>query len=145
MKKSNAFSLVTALLFLPLTISGCGPNDGLLTISGEVTLDGKPVESGAISLQPVDGKGISGGGEIVNGKYTAKTSPGKMAVQINSMVEVRKPNPTKEEKERGLDVDKKESIPAEYNRSSKLRVEVTPEKKVFNFKLSADGKLPGVE
>lgn len=127
------------------TLVGCGPNDGLVEVSGTVTLDGKPVETGAVSMQPVDGKGVSGGGAIKGGKYSARTSPGNLAVQINSMVEVRKENPTKEEVERGLDVDRKESIPAEYNRNSKLRIEVTPEKRNVNFVLTSDGKAAGVQ
>lgn len=137
----------TGGLLLSISLSvlvGCGPNDGLTAISGEVLLDGKPLEKGSISLQPVDGKGVSAGGDISNGRFTARTSPGNLAVQINSMVDVEKKNPTKEEIERGLHIDKKEIIPAEYNRASKLRIEVTPEKKTFNFSLSSDGKEPGI-
>jgi hypothetical protein len=55
---------------------GCGAKD--TRINGSVTYNGQPVERGAISFKPADGKGQSFGAQIVDGKYTAtKASPGK--------------------------------------------------------------------
>lgn len=123
-------------------LTGCGRSDGLLTISGTVTLDGKPVQDGSVSLMPVDGKGIAGGGTIINGRYTAESSPGEMAVQIYAHEQVEKPNPTPEEVERGLHIDNKQLLPPAYNQQSKLRITVSPDNLTHNFELTSDGAIP---
>lgn len=116
-----------SLLLLSICVfvlSGCTPDNGMLDISGKVTMDGEPVPSGTISFMPVSGQGTTSGGEIIDGEYTAEVSPGELAVQVTSPQEVRKENPTAEEVERGLDVDRKETIPPKYNRASVLRITV---------------------
>ncbi len=132
-----------ALAVLVLGTAGCGEDNGLITISGQVTLDGQPVKEGSVSLMPVSGQGVAGGGEIVNGRYTAQTSPGEMAVQIYAHETVTKDNPTQEEIERGLDTDRIQLLPAVYNRASKLRITVTEEQTTFDFVLTSDGDVPG--
>jgi len=133
-------SFLVLLVSLPL-LTGCGPSDGMITISGSVTLDGEPVEDGSISLMPING-GSMGGGLIENGHYTAKSSPGEMAVQIHAHKMVKKQNPTREEVERGLTEDSVSIIPPTYNRQSKLRITVAPDQKNFEFNLTEDGKIP---
>jgi len=130
------FGLVSAAL------TGCGRSDGLLTISGTVSLDGNPVQDGSVSLMPVDGKGIAGGGTIAGGKYTAESSPGEMAVQIYAHEQVEKPNPTPEEVERGLHIDTKQLLPAVYNQQSRLRITVSPDNLTHHFELTSDGAIP---
>lgn len=130
---------VWAIAGLLVTLAGCGSDNGLITISGTVTLDGQPIENGSISLMPVSGNGIAGGGSIENGRYTAESSAGEMAVQINAIVEVRKENPTAEEVERGLDIDRQQILPAEYNRQSVLRIDVSRDNRTHNFSLNSDG------
>jgi hypothetical protein len=74
---------LAAMVFL----AGCG--DNRIPIRGIVTFDGKPVDEGSISLEPMDGQGATTGGKIVGGKYelTGKAAPlpGKMKVRINGM------------------------------------------------------------
>ena len=75
----------TCLVAIVVTMSeGC--SSGRIPICGEVTLDGKPIEQGTITMEPADGKGKSAGGEIVNGKYQlvgeAAPSLGKKIVRI---------------------------------------------------------------
>lgn len=134
---SSFVVLLASLSFL----AGCGAGDGMITISGSVTLDGEPVEDGSISLMPING-GSMGGGLIENGYYTAKSSPGEMAVQIHAHKMVTKKNPTREEVERGLTEDSVSIIPNVYNRQSKLRITVAPDQKNFEFNLTKDGKIP---
>ena len=143
MKPNHVFSFSSCLLLLASIglVAGCGPGDGLITISGSVTLDGQPVEDGSISLMPVNG-GSMGGGLIENGYYTAKSSPGEMAVQIHAHKMVQKKNPTREEIERGLTEDSVSIIPDVYNRQSKLRITVAPDQRSFEFNLTKDGKIP---
>ena len=134
----SSFVLLAASLSL---LAGCGPGDGMITISGSVTMDGEPVQDGSISLMPING-GSMGGGLIENGHYTAKSSPGEMAVQIHAHKMVQKKNPTREEIERGLTEDSVSIIPNVYNRQSKLRINVAPDQKNFEFDLTKDGKIP---
>ena len=126
---------------LVLSLAGCSDN-GLLEISGSVTLDGQPVEEGSISLMPVDGKGVTGGGLISNGTYTAETSPGEMAVQIYAYKTVEKAKPTAEEIERGITSDRVELLPPVYNRQSKLRIQVSDSEQTFDFALTSQGDIP---
>ncbi|MEX0792679.1 MAG: hypothetical protein WD045_06055 [Pirellulaceae bacterium] len=130
-------------LTLALGLFGCGSRtDGLITISGTVTLDGKPVPEGSVSLMPLDGKGIAGGGTIAHGRYSADSSPGLMAVQINGIEKVEKENPSAEEVARGLHIDQKQILPASYNRQSQLRIEVSSDNHQFDFNLTSDGAIP---
>lgn len=140
---SRRFVSFVGCLTLALGLLGCGGRtDGLITISGTVTLDGKPVPDGSVSLMPLDGKGIAGGGTISNGRYSADSSPGLMAVQINGIEKVEKENPSAEEVARGLHIDQKQILPAVYNRQSKLRIEVSSESDQFDFNLTSDGAIP---
>lgn len=127
----------TALLALVvLGLSGCSDN-GLTKVSGTVSFDGTPVEEGSISFMPVDGKGVTAGGVIENGKYSAKVSPGEMAVQIYATKEVKKENPTQEEIERGITSDPVQYIPAQYNKESTLRITVSDSSRQHDFDLEA--------
>lgn len=132
---------LSACLALIAGLAGCG-NDGLVTVQGTVTFDGQPVEDGSISMMPVDGQGIAGGGLISNGSYTAETSPGELGVQIYAYKTVTKPNPTAEEIERGLTSDRVQLLPPVYNRESKLRINVSSSQKNVDFDLDSVGKIP---
>ena len=141
MKRFFSISSTLTVLLACCFLTGCGADDGMITITGTVTLDGEPVQDGSISLMPVSG-GSMGGGLIEDGYYTAKSSPGEMAVQIHAHKMVQKPNPTREEIERGLAEDRVSIIPAVYNRQSKLRISVAPDQNNFEFDLTKDGKIP---
>ncbi|MBN1853529.1 MAG: hypothetical protein JW829_12430 [Pirellulales bacterium] len=53
------------------------------TIRGTVTYDGKPVEKGAITFTPVDGKGPSIGAKIIDGTYSVEeASPGSFQANV---------------------------------------------------------------
>ncbi|MBA2113108.1 hypothetical protein [Bremerella alba] len=140
-KQLTSLSSIVVLLLSFSFLVGCGASDGMITISGSVTLDGEPVEDGSISLMPLKEGGM-GGGLIENGYYTAKSSPGEMAVQIHAHKMVKKKNPTREEVERGLTEDSVSIIPPAYNNQSLLRIMVAPDHRTFEFKLTKDGKIP---
>jgi hypothetical protein len=67
-----------------ITMSGCS-RDGTVKISGKVTVDGTPVETGSIAFAPADGQTSVQGAEIVNGEYSAKVPPGAKIVRIRGM------------------------------------------------------------
>jgi hypothetical protein len=82
-ERSQGVCLVVIMGWILLTV-GCGQKS--VTVSGTITWDGKPAESGTISFGPVSGAGASFGGEIKDGKYrvkgAAKTAHGKTTATI---------------------------------------------------------------
>ena len=75
-----------------LTISGCGPGDGRLAVSGAVVLDGNPLDGALISFRPSgDTQGPSSGGSIQQGRYEISAAngllPGTYDVTIVAMKE----------------------------------------------------------
>ena len=81
----NAVLLVLPIL---LCVAGCGEeDDGRVGASGEVTVNGRPVEEGRVSLIPEgDTKGAASGAQIVNGQFTIAPErgllPGKYRAQV---------------------------------------------------------------
>ena len=67
---------------------GCGP--GTATVSGEVTLDGHPLEKGVISFVPADGSGAPAQDTIQDGRHSLRMGPGSKRVQISAPVVVGK-------------------------------------------------------
>ena len=66
---------------LVLLVAGCSdPTKGI--VQGQVTIDGVAPALGSIAFFPTDGKSSTAGGEIVNGKYSAKVSVGTSKVEI---------------------------------------------------------------
>lgn len=64
---------LVAALFLLLLASGCSQPIG--SVSGEVTLDGKPLKNGYVTFTPADGKGPIVGGEVANGHFDVPRVP----------------------------------------------------------------------
>src|SRR4051794_35389076 len=77
---------VAAALCFCLAGAGCG--SGKITVEGNVTFAGKPVEEGTIVLEPADGQGLTCGGKIERGQYSlsgeAGTTPGRKIVRIRA-------------------------------------------------------------
>jgi hypothetical protein len=118
---ASALAIVAALLGLA---GGCGGSP-TAHVSGTVTLDGKPLENGAIMFSPTNGQGQTAGGGIQDGKYTVDASVGEMTVAVNApkVIGTQKlydtPDSPVEEKVVEL-------IPSRYNTESKLRVTLKP-------------------
>ena len=99
-------------------------------MSGVITIDGKPLESGSIIFSsPEESKlGISSGSSVVDGKYELLALPGTKSVKITSVKEVR------------LNVFKN-LVPPKYNSKTTLEAEVTEDAEdaePINFELSSD-------
>ncbi len=82
--------MLRVLLLLLCSVGiGCG---GTITVSGDVTYDGVPVENGRIDFIPVDGKGTSASGSIKAGKYkVTSAAAGERIVQITAVNDVAVP------------------------------------------------------
>jgi len=123
---------------------GGGPPSGRLPISGDVTLDGQPLDQGAIQFEPFDKTSkLNAGGVITNGKFQIATEqglpPGKYKVVINS---VPKDTRKAEDIMNNPGEPPAERIAAKYNTESAEVVEVVGggKKNQFSFKTESAAK-----
>lgn len=84
---SRAVVLIVAGVLL--AAAGCGPASDRLPISGEVTLDGAPLDSGSIHLTSKGGERLAAtGASIVNGEFQIPQEkglpPGTYFVEISA-------------------------------------------------------------
>lgn len=137
MHRRPAVSFSVALFgFLVFTL-GCGGERGdLVEITGTVTLDGQPLESGKITIEATDGRGGVEGGSIENGQYTVLTTPGSKAVKINAPKVVGQKKTYNTADSPTTDVVT-ESIPKKYNQETELKVEVSESSTQHDFALES--------
>jgi len=87
------FSIALTVICLATTIAGCGDGSPRnCTISGEVTVDGQPVESGSIQFKILEDGDLPGGGMILDGKYQTEVTPGKKKVIISAVDTTAEPD-----------------------------------------------------
>ena len=127
-RRPALLGLVCAALLLS---TGCG--DGRVRVSGTVLFDGKPVEEGAIALEPANGQGPSTGGPITDGVYdltgVARSTVGEKIVRIIASCKTGRNIPIPPPARPGTMIDERiQCIPKQYNEQSTLRVQVTPGK-----------------
>lgn len=118
--------VVHVCLVLPVLLGmivGCQQGNST-TLTGKVTLDGKPIENGTISLIPADGNTATAGTRITNGEYSLALPPGTKRVEI-SAAEVVSRRAAYQGESNSPQVDVMKSIiPARYNRESELSIEI---------------------
>jgi hypothetical protein len=118
--------------------SGCGrANRGRGAVSGEVKLDGKPVEHGSILFLPMQGaEGREASGPIERGLYKlSAVAIGQNRVEIRAMRKTGQKVPMPYAKH-GETVD--EEVPAvaeRFNSASTLAAEMKPGDNVANFEV----------
>lgn len=127
----SSFGLLAALA------CGCGGNaDGRVSVSGSVSYNGEPVESGSITFVPTDSKKPRAAGEILNGKYTIPADKGpmpgphKVEILANKKTgkQVTVPGDT------GNKTDQvKQILPAKYNTATTLTAEIKPSGNAVDF------------
>lgn len=132
---------LVGLVVLAAGIAGCGGSSGIprYGVSGTVTLDGEPLDTGAIQFGPEDGQGMSGGATIQDGTYEIPAErglpEGKYRVRISSAGEAAQPED--EMPGESLEHLANERIPPKYNVNSQETVEITPDgDNTFNFDIS---------
>lgn len=112
---ANFSILFTTILFS--TIGGCGPSLG--TVSGTVTVDGKPLENGVIAFVPADGNGVPITVDIKGGSYSVQTVAGKKRVQVSAPIVTGRRKEYDGPDAPLVDVTE-ESIPPKYNSDTEL-------------------------
>jgi hypothetical protein len=123
---------VVALIATPLA-AGCS-GDGLVTSTGTVTCDGRPLADGAISFHPLEAGAASQGSRVVAGAYRIRGRPGRQRVEIVAS----RPKVGGEELTPGMQPHE-QFLPPRYNSTSQLEAEVTGRgRNVFNFALQTE-------
>ncbi|MGZ0168146.1 MAG: hypothetical protein ACKVHE_01165 [Planctomycetales bacterium] len=127
-----------ALSLCIATLVGCGGVDdapATVTVTGEVTFDGKPLPTGEIIFRPADGNGRVDAAAIKDGKYSLECTLGGRAVTITALREVLGVVAQElETGEAGGEVE--QYIPEAYNDRTTLTADVTESgDNTFNFPL----------
>jgi len=119
-----------------LVAVGCGDGPRMAEVKGTVQYDGQLIDEGTIQFTPLDGKGPTAGGDIKDGKYTARAPVGPMRVSVSwqKTYAKKKLYDTPESPEIPL---KKESLPEKYSDQTKseLTYEVKPGANEKNWSL----------
>ena len=125
----------SGILAALVVLAGCSPPT-TAEVSGLVTIDGQPVQRGAINFDPVDGNTPTAGGVINEGRYSVMVPITTMKVRIKAskVVGKRKLYDTPDSKE--VDVVE-EAAPARYNTETELTFEVKPGKNHKDFELQS--------
>ena len=129
------------LLMLAFLFVGCGDPSTAKRgeVSGIVTLDGKPIEKGAIVFVPMNGTpGPTAGAEIHDGRYFVDRSMGPPVgdnnVQFRSAIYTGRKVP---DRTRQKMIDEKiDLFPASLREDSKLVRKIEPGRNVIDFDLS---------
>lgn len=117
-----------------VTACGCSGDSSTGELSGRVTLDGQPLDNAQIRFQPIDGLAPTTGGSITNGQYSVRLPVTKHRVEISA---TRMPAGKAVEKHSSVDIQITQLVPAKYNTSSELTVDVKPGKNEQQFELKS--------
>lgn len=132
--------------FVALLVVPVGCNDpNLAAVSGEVTLDGDPVDGGTITFIPSGGgpPEASAWSEITGGRYSIPAGKGAgvgtCRVEIRWTRETGKNIPAVPPAPPDAMIEEtEEAVPARYNTQSELKAEVKPGRNTFDFKLESE-------
>jgi hypothetical protein len=117
------------VLAAAIIVTGCGPRSDRLEISGNVTLDGAPLNGGSIQFTSLGEKKIGSGAMIDNGEYYIPQAngltPGTYHVVIIAPDNDSPPIVVGAAPGQPGVKTQPERIPPEYNINSKQTIEVT--------------------
>jgi hypothetical protein len=121
-------------LIVTILIAGCAKSDtGVVT--GTITVDGAPAQSGSIAYFPIDRKSSTAGAGITDGRYTATVPLG------SSKVEIRVPKVVGQKKlydtpDSPIKQILAESLPPKYNDQTELTLDVKPGENHQDYQLT---------
>ena len=93
-QRKTLWGLMAGSLLLSLIagVSGCGRGSGRERVSGTVTIDGLPVKTGTITLQPMPGtNAASAGAPIQDGRFEMPREYGAMPGKYLARIVVQEP------------------------------------------------------
>jgi hypothetical protein len=126
---------VAGIAVLCVLSAACETGPKKAKISGKVMIDGKPLEQGAISFSPVDGKTGTGGAPIANGTYSAELPLGSFRVSIigSKVVGKKKVYDTADSPFEDVLA---EAVPPKYNRDTTLKQDIAGDRNDVHFDLT---------
>lgn len=121
-------------------VAGCSSKT---TVSGVVTLDGKPLDNGTIAFFPIKGDGQTSSAVIgKDGSYQMASSPTQMKVVIHSSKVVGQKKLYRDMPDSPVEDILQEMLPARYSDMNKteLTATIAPGKNEVNFDLKGEPK-----
>jgi hypothetical protein len=124
-------------LLVGLFALGCGGAPSTGDVTGVNTFNGAPVEAGAITFIPSDGKSPTAGCTVTQGRYSARVPVGKAKVVINGTKVVGKKKVYNTPDSPVMPVTQ-ELLPAKYsdNGKTELTFDVKPGQNEKNWELT---------
>ena len=114
-------------------------------MTGSVSYEGQPVESGSITFLPADGQGPSAGAAITGGQYRVdEITPGEKTVQIVGLKEIAFARSSAEMAQQAEEAARRGTAAAPVEQASEIpadaegnnaTVEVKPGKQTLDFQL----------
>ena len=124
-----------------LLVCGCGKAHQRHSITGSVTLDGKPLENGQITFVPqLNTSGPTAGGSVINGKFDIPAEHGVFAGNFRVEIVASRPtgNKSPDRFTGELTEEVRQIIPRRFNADSTLQAEVkSSEGNHFEFAISS--------
>jgi hypothetical protein len=127
---------LTAVCLAFAGTAGCSSDSSKGTVSGTVTLDGQPLKSGLIRFIPADGRTPTAEATITDGEYSAQVPLGEKRVSISAPKIVGKRKAYETADSPSVDIVE-ELLPARYNVTSELTLDVTGGGQDAEFKLES--------
>lgn len=125
------------LVAVAAAATGCA-DDNKATVSGQVTLDGKPLEKGTVSFVPADGNSPSAVGRIEQGHYTAEVPPGPKKIEVLGFRVIgREKHDPNDPSSPMIDVTE-QFLPDRYNKATELTCEIAGSQDDLDFALSSE-------
>ncbi len=131
------FAILGLLAIIPL--AGCsrrGAMPATHPVTGTVMVDGEPLNEGAITFDPADGKGGVYGGPISSGRYDVKVAAGPKKVSIYGMKQLGAIGPD------GKPMAS-QFLPQRYTDGSELTATIEPRRNELSFELSTTKQAAG--
>jgi hypothetical protein len=136
MKRANDAALCWMPALCCLLVAGCGGSGpDLGRVTGEVTLEGQPLQGAEVTFQPTaEGTAPSAGTTDADGRYelmytfdTKGAVPGEHVVTISTA--------GTDIDDQGVEVERPERVPAKYNTQTVLRKTVKARSNTIDFDL----------
>lgn len=122
MKTTDVFAISLCCVFGVFS-PGCSKEATQGVVTGTVTLDGQPLKAGTIRFDAADGRAAATDASIIDGKFTAKVTPGDKRVTITSPKVTGKKKMYDTPDSPVFDVTE-EQIPRRYNAQTDLKLTV---------------------
>ena len=128
-------AVLSLMAACPLALTGCGGGSPS-TVSGTVTLDGTPVETGAVKFVLASG-GKPTSASVSKGKFETKLPPGRYKVALYATKAAGSiKQKSYDGKEFMLELTE-EMIPEQYNSKSELTEEIKAGENTLTFNLQS--------